>query len=356
MDVELNVRFSLGRGNLSVADDRFFELLRAVDEYGSLRGASEAAGYSYRAAWGLLRDWTQQLGHAPVEMHRGRGAVLSEFGRKLLWADQYAREQLSTSLKEISERLRHELESTPFEAALRRLSVFASHSMAQDLLRDLAVREAALDLDFHNHGSLDSLRGLKEGTCDLAGFHLAEGSLRRQLAPHYRPWLDATGQRLIRVASRRQGFILRGDFDPPVRHVADLTREGLRVVNRQTGSGTRVLLDALLKNEGVDSGRIHGYGHEEFTHSAVAALLSSGAADVGFGVEAAAARFNLEFVPLVTETYYFAVGEQTLRDNPGVHALVSVIAGSAFRRGVEALPGYDPRYSGRWESISDLFT
>lgn len=355
MDVELDVRFFLGRGQVAEADERFFELLRAVDEHGSLRGASEAAGLSYRAAWGLLRHWTEQLGRPPVIMHRGRGAVLSELGRKLLWAHQYAHEELSPSLKLLSSRLRKELESASPGAEGRRLTVYASHSMAQDVLRELAVRQAALELDFHNHGSLDCLRGLKEGHCELAGFHLPEGPLRHRLASYYRPWLDDTGQRLIRVASRHQGLILRQDVVPPVHGVADLAREGLRFVNRQSGSGTRMLLDALLKNEDVDPAAINGYRHEEFTHSAVAALLGSGAADVGFGVEAAAARFDLAFVPLATETYYFAVSERTIRGNPAAQALVSVIAGAAFRKRVAAIRGYDPRYSGRWEAVPDLF-
>jgi len=355
VDVELKLRLSLGRGRVSEADDRLFELLRAVDEHGSLRGASQAADLSYRAAWGLLRHWTDELGRPPVAMRRGRGAALTELGRKLLWAEVYARKQSKSTLETLSERLREELESVLPGAEGGRLIVFASHSMAQDILRELAGRDAALALDFHNHGSLDSLRALKEGGCDLAGFHLPHGSLRRQLAPHYRPWL-ADDHRLIRVASRRQGFMLRRDIDPPVGRVGDLTRTGLRFVNRQAGSGTRVLLDTLLGNESVDPARIAGYVHEEFTHSAVAALLSSGAADVGFGVEAAAVQFDLAFVPLATETYYFAVAEHTVQDNAAVQALISVLAGADFRRRVAALPGYDPRFSGRWEAVPDLFS
>jgi len=355
MDVELDLRFSFGRGELAEVDDRLFALLRAVDEYGSLRGASEAAGFSYRAAWGLLRDWTQRLGHAPVELRRGRGAALSDFGRKLLWADQYARDRLAPSLKSVAAELADTLEAAPPDAGGGRLTVHASHSMAQDILRELAARDAGLHLDFHNHGSLDSLRALRDGDCEMAGFHLVEGPLRPTLALHLRPWLRDEGHRLIRVASRRQGIMIRRDFAGTIRGVADLARDGVNVVNRQSGSGTRLLVDALVADAGIDPGRIHGYEHEEFTHSAVAALLSSGAADAGFGVEAAAVQFGLDFVPLATETYYFAVSEQTVQSNPAVQAVVSVLASHEFRRRVEALSGYDPRHSGRWESVATLF-
>ncbi|MGA8260566.1 MAG: substrate-binding domain-containing protein [Arenicellales bacterium] len=353
MDVMLNLRFSFGRGEPSEADDRFFTLLVAVDKYGSLRRASEEAGMSYRAAWGLLRTWTDRLGRPPVEMRRGQGAALSDFGRKLLWANRYARDRVAPALRDLAEEVREALESMPFRAG-GLLTVYASHSLAQDILRDLVARETDVTLDFHNQGSLDNLRSLTRGECDLAGFHLAEGQFRRQLAPQYLEWLDPTEHRLVRVASRCQGLMLRRDLTEEVRGPADLVRDDVRFVNRQAGSGTRVLLDALLRVEGIEPSRIKGYDHEEFTHSAVAALLSSGAGNVGFGVEAAAAQFDLRFVPLATETYYFAVSEAAVQSNPAVQDVVSVIAGSEFRRRVAGLKGYDPRHSGRWEPVSGL--
>lgn len=356
MDVKLDLRFSMGRGELSEADDRFFALLRAVDEHGSLRGASEAAGFSYRAAWGLLRIWTERLGRAPVDMQRGRGAVLSAFGRKLLSVNQYARDRMAPELQQLANELADTLAATPADGGDHRLVVHASHSMAQDILRELAARQAGVQLDFHNHGSLDSLRDLNQGLCEMAGFHLVEGPLRRRLAPRFRPWLDDQSQRLIRVASRQQGLMLRAEVAGRVRGIGDLAGSDTRFVNRQTGSGTRLLLDALLSEEAVDPSRIHGYDHEEFTHSAVAALLSSGAADAGFGVAAAAAQFGLDFLPLATETYYFAVSEHAVQHNPAVQAVVSVLASHDFRRRVQELSGYDPRHSGRWEPVSTLFT
>lgn len=355
MDVQLELRFSFGRGELAEADPRFFALLRAVDEYGSLRGASEATGCSYRAAWGLLRHWTETLGRAPVELHQGRGAVLSELGRRLLWADQHAREALSPGLRQVAGQLAASLEELPAETG-GRLRVHASHSMAQDILRELLAERAGLKLDFHNHGSLDSLRDLKQGDCEMAGFHLVEGPLRPALARHLKPLLDPETQRLVRVTSRRQGFMVRPGAGAVIRAATDLVaRPALRFVNRQSGSGTRLLLDALLRRDGVDAARIRGYEHEEFTHSAVAALLGSGAADVGIGVEAAAARFGLDFVPLATETYYFAVNGHDVQHNPAVQALISVLAGAAFRARVARLDGYDPAHSGRREPVAALF-
>lgn len=354
MDVELNLRFSFGRGELTEADDRLFALLKAVEEYGSLRQASEAAGLSYRAAWGLLREWTERLGLPPVDLHRGRGAALSELGRKLLWANRHANERLAPDLDKLAGELNEVLESTSLEPGADSLTVFASHSMTQDILRELLASTSGLRLNFHNHGSLDSLRALKEGDCQMAGFHLVEGSLRQRLALHCHPWLDDAVHRLIRVASRRQGIMMRKDVAQAITGLADLADGEIRFVNRQTGSGTRMLLEVLLEDAGIDTARVRGYDHEEFTHTAVAALLSAGAADTGFGVEAAAVQFGLEFLPMATETYYYAVHERTLEDIPAAQHMVSVIASSAFRKRVSALSGYDPRHSGRRESVTEL--
>jgi putative molybdopterin biosynthesis protein len=356
MDVELKLRFSFGRGELNEADERFFALLRAVDDYGSLRQASEATGLSYRAAWGLLREWTESLGAAPVDMHRGRGAALSELGRKLLWARQYAQDRLTPELDLLAAEVSRVLESTPLTTGPVSMNIFASHSMAQEILRELAISTAGVRLDIHNRGSLDSLRALKAGECRMAGFHLVEGPLRRRLALHCRPWLDNEAHRLIRVASRRQGLMLHREITGAVGGVTELVNRNLCFVNRQPGSGTRMLFDALLQDAEIDPSRIRGYDHEEFTHSAVAALLSSGVADAGFGVEAAADRFGLPFVPLATETYYFALHRHTLEHDPAAQLMVSVIASSAFRRRVGELTGYDPRHSGRRESVADLLT
>ena len=94
--------------------------------------------------------------------------------------------------------------------------------------------------------------------------------------------------------------------------LADLARPDVRFVNRQFGSGTRILLDLLLKRASVDSGDISGYDTGEFTHSGVAAYIASGLADAGFGVETAARRFKLDFVPVASERYFLVCEDDAL--------------------------------------------
>ena len=120
----------------------------------------------------------------------------------------------------------------------------------------------------------------------------------------------------------------------------------MRFVNRQSGSGTRLLFDLLLSRAGVDTRAIEGYEILEYTHAAVAAYVGSGMADAGFGLEVPARRFGLDFVPLVTERYFFLCRNEFLAD-PAMQQFECGAARCAFRAQVAQLPGYDPSRSRR---------
>jgi molybdate-binding protein len=141
------------------------------------------------------------------------------------------------------------------------------------------------------------------------------------------------------VVDRDQGFILPRGNPARVRNFADLARKRLRFVNRQRGSGTRVLIDRLLSDEGIDHGALLGYANEEFTHAAVAATVACGAADAGFGLRAAAADHGLAFVPRVREHYYLAVRAKALATRE-VGGLIEALRGAGFARIAGRLPGY----------------
>jgi molybdate-binding protein len=128
---------------------------------------------------------------------------------------------------------------------------------------------------------------------------------------------------------------------------------GARMVNRQRGSGTRSLIDQLLAANGLNPESIDGYAHEEFTHDAVAATIAAGQADVGFGIEAAAARYDLDFVPLVSERYGFAL-RATLQASEPWQVLWNRLNSNTFRQRLAALPGYSPlaiETRGAWEEF-----
>ena len=129
----------------------------------------------------------------------------------------------------------------------------------------------------------------------------------------------------------------------------------MRFVNRQAGSGTRMLLEMMLAADGPPPEAIQGFNNAEFTHSAVAAYIASGMADAGIGMRAASAQFKLDFTPLVKEVYYFALRRDAL-DEPAMRQLLAVMRTPGYHRLVDALPGYDARGTGEVVEIAGAFS
>jgi molybdate-binding protein len=136
--------------------------------------------------------------------------------------------------------------------------------------------------------------------------------------------------------------------------LADLARTGVRFVNRQAGSGTRMLFEMMLQDAGIAPDAVNGYNSAEFTHSAVAAYIASGMGDVGLGVRTAAERFKLDFIPLVRERYFFALRSDAL-DEPLMRQLVGILKDSAYHGLVDELPGYDAADTGKIEGLGEAF-
>ena len=158
--------------------------------------------------------------------------------------------------------------------------------------------------------------------------------------------------RLLPLAHRRQGLIVRRGNPKRLRDVADLARPGVRMVNRQRGSGTRALFEFLLTQARIDRNALLGYGDEETTHSAVAALVAGRQADAGFGLETAASRFALDFVPVATERYFLAFEAASVK-RKDVRSLLDAAADAGFRAAVDALPGYRACEEGLLHGIAD---
>jgi molybdate transport repressor ModE-like protein len=313
-------------------DPRVVALLEAIRRAGTLRGAVAAAGGSYRAAWGVLTATGEALGTPLALLERGRGARLSPLGERLLAADAAARATLAGVEVELAP-ARGRRTGAPDAPSLR---IAASHDLALAALRDAWVEAGALALDLETHGSVESLSALRRGEVQLAGFHVAADGLG---ADELLRALDPRRDALVRFARRRQGLIVPRGNPRRVRSLAEVARRRLRFVNRQRGSGTRVLVDQLLRAQGVDPAALRGYATEEFTHLAVAATVAAGKADTGFGLEAAARQFGLGFVPVAAERYLFACRRTALR-SPGVQRFRSLLASADAGRIVRRLAGY----------------
>jgi molybdate transport repressor ModE-like protein len=315
-------------------------LLALVDESGSIAQAATLKGLSYRHAWGLLRSIEERLGGPLIAKERGRGSVLSELGQAVLRAQRLCGERLDGNMQALASEVASELNRWLAPPA-DDVRIHASHGYAV-----AALVTADLPVDIKYRDSADAVSALARGECDLAGFHLPLGEFRATCADTYRRWLDPQRHVLVHLTRRKQGLFLGKGNPKGIDGLSDLARDDIRFVNRQPGSGTRMLLDLALRKIGVDPDRVNGYASTELTHSAIAAFVASGMADVGFGVEPAAHHFGLDFIPIVDEDYYFACDRARLERTP-LATVIGLLRGAAFRQSVDQLEGYDPRDCGK---------
>lgn len=318
-------------------------LLRAISDTGSLAAAARKVGVSYRSAWGRIERWQTRFERMLVESTRGDGSRLSPFASHLLALDDEWSARLAKEMDAAGAALRSLMDGP--SGAKTSLSVIASHDMALSQLRELGQLHG-LRMDLHFRGSLESLAEFARGECDAAGFHCPDGPLGEQMWQQYRTYLKPRHHALLLLGRRTQGLMVQTGNPLGLTSVADLTRPGVRFLNRQPGAGTRLILDMLLAASDIPAGHIAGYDSEEFTHAAVAALIASNQADAGFGIEAAARQCRLDFIPLLTERYFLAVERKRLQE-PGLMALRALMQSPEYLASAGSLSGYDLRSIGR---------
>ncbi len=239
-------------------------------------------------------------------------------------------------------RSRPELESTIF--------AIGSHDLTLDLLAQfLALRQRRLASV--NVGSLGGILALKRGETHLAGSHLLDPDSGEYNLAYLQQYVPGMPLRVVKLVDRTQGLFLAPGNPQGIQGLEDLAREDLRFVNRQRGSGTRLLLDYHLEQAGIQVAAVRGYEHEEYTHLAAAALVASGRADCALGIEAASYALKLDFLPLFQERYDLII-PQEYADSELVAPLFDLLADDSFRAAVAERPGYD--ITGMGEVIAEL--
>ena len=250
-------------------------------------------------------------------------------------------------------------EGTPVTAELLRpaaalddtLVIVGSHDLTVDLLADrLRARPDPVFVSSANVGSLGGLLALAAGHCHLSGTHLCDPGTGEYNAPYVLKHLGGRRCRLVTLARRQQGLMVPRGNPKQILGLEDLTRADVTLVNRQAGSGTRVLLDQALAQRGIDPRRIRGYERDEYTHTSAAVQVRAGAVDVALGILAAARALDLDFVPLLDERYDLCIPVDALADRRVVE-LLAVLGDPAFGAAVTALGGYDVTPMGElaWE-------
>lgn len=326
-------------------------LLIEVEQRGNLRSACEAMAISYRSGWDMVAALDRRLGGPVLEMTRGRGSALTDLGRRLLWAKKLVHARFDPLLDSMAMEIDAQVQSALVKGQ-EYLKIFASHGYAVASLNTYLQKiHAPVELSYR--GSLEALKALNRKACEIAGFHVPIGELEAPVLEKFRPLLKDS-YRMISIATRRQGLMVRKGNPKEIWSIEDLFKPNITFVNRQQGSGTRVILELLLNRSGLSGQEIPGFESVELTHAAIAAYVASGMADVGLGVEAAARQFGLDFVPVLTERYFFACKEATLTD-PRFAEVLTFLQGPRFHAELFKLPGYDASTTGQIMGVSEAF-
>ncbi|WP_341771169.1 substrate-binding domain-containing protein [Pseudomaricurvus hydrocarbonicus] len=340
-------------------EPQLFSLLQAIFEHKKLTLAAKAAGISYRHAWNLLQKWSGFFGTDLVTMSRGRGAELTLLGEKLLWAEQRVMARFQPQMANIASELNLEIHKA-MAGVSPVLRIQASHGYAVALLPK-ALSEIQLDLQYSS--PVEALSALNRGSCDIAGFHLPTQVSIPAVNEHYQRLLKPRAHKIIRFISRQQGLMIKADNPCGIHGLNDLVpKENSemqpaavwpRFINRQEDSGTRALFDQLLLDQGLSHEAINGYNNREYTHSAVAAYVAAGMADVGFGVEEAAHKFGLQFIPLCREDYLFVCHQKKLKQAV-VENFVTALSAPSFKKNIEQLAGYSAHDCGQIVDVATV--
>lgn len=227
-----------------------------------------------------------------------------------------------------------------------------SHDLSLEaLIQRLARGRPPLQIEARYVGSLEGLVALARGEADLTGCHLLDAESGEYNLPFVRRLLPGESVLLVTLAHRRQGLLVAPGNPKRLARLEHLARPGVVLANRQRGSGTRILLDFLLRQAGIDAAALPGYDREYPTHLAVAAAVAEGMADAGLGIEAAAATYRLDFVPVAEEPYELVIPLAASR-RPELQRLVAMVRAPRFQRLVGAMSGYDATSTGKERTVA----
>lgn len=360
MHISFRLSWFYGDKDKHAIEEALLRLLEAIREQGSLKRAAKETRLSYRHAWGLLKKWESEFSSPLVTLQRGRnhGASLTPLGEKLLHAHQTLSDKFQSEYKTIGEEISLSLLEEINPAMEHQIKISASHGMAISYLNELLQNSTSVRTEFEIHGSLESLRLLNQLNYDVAGFHYplndSLNNFSDTLAPLYRQYLNPDKYELMLVATREQGIITDTSNSAKIKTLSDLNKRSVKFINRQLDSGTRTILDQLLTTSIVDAKEINGYGNEEFTHIAVAAMIASGAANVGFGIRAAASQFGLHFIPVIIEAYVLAIDKKISTHTKSL--LRTLLNSTEFKTVVNTYPGYNATNAGKKLNLEKILT
>jgi len=228
------------------------------------------------------------------------------------------------------------------------LVCIGSHDNTLDVLANfLKKRYPSMSLSSAHVGSMGGLMAIKKSEAHIAGTHLFDEITGEYNIPFIQRLLKGIPLKVINLVYRQQGLLVRKGNPKNIQAVDDLVRDDIVFINRQPGSGTRLLTDKCLKESGVSAQAVDGYEKEEFTHMGVASAVASGAADTGMAILTAAIALDLEFIPVTNERYDLVIRNEDF-EKPMIQSFLHIITSDdEFRDTVLSLGGYDLRDMGK---------
>lgn len=220
------------------------------------------------------------------------------------------------------------------------LVVMGSHDPLLDELADMMHRDTrSVYMSSAHVGSMGGIMAIRRGEAHAAGCHLLDTETGEYNISFMKKYFPNGGIRLIRCVGRQQGLMFQKGNPLGIQNFADIAKDAVRYVNRQKGSGTRILTDYLCKKEQLDTAAIYGYDREELTHTSVAAQIATGSADAGMGIYSAAQLYDLDFLSVCIEEYDLIVPDRAW-DTPMVQQMLATLKSEAFKEKLMALGGY----------------
>ena len=234
----------------------------------------------------------------------------------------------------------------PVEEILNTVVMVGSHDLTLDLLANrLGKLYPPIFFSSHAVGSLGGILAIRNGVCHMAGLHLLDPESGEYNLPYIRSHLGGIGLKVIHLVWREQGLMVRKDNPKKIGGLKNLLQKDVIFINRQKGSGTRILLDHTLKTLALKADEIRGYEKEEFTHMAVASTVASGMADVGMGILPAARALGLDFIPIARERYDLFIPLIYFEDEK-IQRVIETIRSKEFNEEVLRMGGYDVSRTG----------
>ncbi|MCP4116682.1 MAG: molybdopterin biosynthesis protein [Desulfobacteraceae bacterium] len=274
------------------------------------------------------------------QLPRGSGSITT-----LTEADGIIRIPANTEGIAEGEKVEAEL-IRPLPAIEQTVVITGSHDNTLDLLADQIRRgSGTVSISSSHVGSMGGLMAIKKGACHMAGSHLLDPEDGSYNISYIKRYLPNESLWVVNLVMREQGLIVPKGNPRGIRDLSDLKQEDMAFINRQPGSGTRILMDYKMETLGIKPHEIKGYANEEYTHMSVAVAVLSGRADAGLGIHAAARALDLSFIPIVTEEYDLIIPDRFFHTEK-IQTLIETIRTEDFKARVQALGGYGTEKTG----------